>query len=226
MNNNYTKINNNMIYNGTAVYVGAGISLEPLKYITANKIVCIDSQPFSELGKEKDIINKNICNCIFPFFSTSDNENYRPNFICMLKESAKKNNYKLIKISNNKYTFQNKDTNQIIIYLINTSIPDDLNEIIDEIYNFDNLIVMGVDPDKKLLKYTNKKITFWGNINTVYLDNFKNRDLYNHNIVKCLNDEYDFNYEFNSFNLIDQNNEIKKFRSWKNFKEYIIGKNN
>ena len=68
MNYNDTKINNNMIYNGTAVYVGACISLEHLKYITANKIVCIDSQPFSELCKEKDVINKNICNCFFPFF--------------------------------------------------------------------------------------------------------------------------------------------------------------
>tara|TARA_B100001540_G_scaffold217890_1_gene192493 strand:- start:192 stop:839 length:648 start_codon:yes stop_codon:yes gene_type:complete len=210
----------------TAVYIGAGTLLEHLEHIDANKIVCIDGQPFSEFGKMASWSNESPFCCLPPIPCWFQRNGFsRSNFIQQLKESAKACGLQLIKKEVNKYTFKNEQTNQTIIYFINTAFPDDYDRIADEILDFKHLIVMGYDPHSEIMKFTSNMVTFWANTYTVYqkdpfYDQFASEDGDDKDVIYQLNYNDDFKKYFNSFNLIRFNGEIEKFNSWDELLEH------
>lgn len=212
----------------TAVYIGAGTLLEPLEHINAQKIVCIDGQPFSEFGKHASWSNEGPFKCLPPIPCCFQRNRFsRPNFIPNLKESAKACGLKLIKKELDKYTFENKQTNQTIIYYINTAIPDDIDKVIDDIHNFEHLIVIGHDPHGEIMNCTNKLVTFWGKPGTAYrkdlfYDKFASEDGDDKNIIYQLNYNDEFVNKFNYFNLLRFKGEKINFNSWDDFINFEI----
>ena len=103
-------------------------------------------------------------------------------------------------------------------YFINTSIPEDIDRVKDEIKDFNNIIVMGHDPDSIVLKFTNKIINFWGNSSTVYnkIDSEDNYSEYHNNLIYQLNREKDVRKKFFRFNIIKDDTVIS-FDIWNNF---------
>ena len=210
----------------TAVYIGAGTLLEPLQFINAEKIICVDGQPFSEFGKMVSWKNDSIFNCCpqtccFP----KHNRFSRPNFILTLKIAADACGLKLINKEPDKYTFKNYRTNQTIIYYINTAVPDETHKIIDDIRDFKHLIVMGHHPHSDIMNYTSHPVTFWGNINTAFCkdpfyDQFAKEEGEDQNVVYRLNYEDDFESNFDLFNLIRLKGEKIEFNSWFEFLNY------
>ena len=202
----------------TAVYIGAGLDFKYIDYININTIICIDGQPFSEFGK--DTFYKKILCC----FKTNINLFSRPTFIPNLIYIAKKYGYIYIKNDNDRYIFKKND--KTVIYYVNTSIPEDLNKVYNDIKDFDNLIVMGHDPNSDILKATSKKINFWGNKLTsykkdLYYDKFAKDNEEDNNVGYNLNYIYNFYSKFKSFNLVNCNGKISKYKTWNVFKKNI-----
>ena len=213
-----------------ALYVGAGLDLKIIKNIPEVKnFVFIDSQPNSEFGVEEYWHRDSgyIFNCICPDWAPFINGFSRPNFIPNLKKTAIEENIKLISEEvNNKLTFQYND--QIINYFINISVPHHLSLIKNDIKNYDHLIVAGFFPHHSILNYTNKHITFWGNINTIYKHNTEMNCLCNNEVeaeekntvVYKLNDESLYEKNFKNFNIIQNNGKVQCFFFWENFLRY------
>ena len=210
----------------TAIYIGAGTLLEPLQFIDADKIVCIDGQPFSEFGKLASWINQPpFVNCPLIPCWYHKNAYSRSNFIPELKQAAKTCGLKLIKKEVDKYTFVNKKTKQTIIYYINTGMPDDTDKVMNDIHNFEHLIIMGHHPHSDIMNYTTQPITLWGNITTVFCkdpfyDQFAEEDGEHLNIVYRLNYEDGFENKFNKFNLLKFTGEKVEFDSWSDFLKF------
>ena len=120
-----------------ALYIGTGLDLNIInKLFFIKDFVFIDSQPYSEFGKETTLYDydyyywqNNFLSDFLPCFFRKINGYHRPNFLSDLKRTAKNFSIALIKEECNKLTFYNHYHNQNIIYLINTSIPEDLSKI-------------------------------------------------------------------------------------------------
>ena len=184
-----------------ALYIGAGDDLGIIKVLKDIKTFYFcDCQPFSEFGKEVHLRED------------GTNGFSRPNFIPNLKKNAKKENIILTRAETNKLIFNYND--QKIIYFINTSIPEDIDIIKEEIHDFDNLIVMGHDPHSIVLDYTSKQICFWGNQDTVYKPHDDDYEV--QHLIYRLNREKKLLNRFNNFNLIKKK-KILKFDNWNKF---------
>ena len=209
-----------------ALYVGAYLDLEIInKLFFIKDFVFIDSQPYSEFGKETALYDynyyywqNNFLSDLFPCFFRKINGYYRPNFLSDLKRTAKNLSIALTKEECNKLIFYNHFHNQNIIYLINTSIPEDLSKISNIIQDYTDLIVKGFHPNAKILNYTFSKIIFWGHKGTVY--KYKEEDLEDNdknNIIYGLTNNK-LNHFFSNFYFIDDT--IYKYPDWKTFLEY------
>ena len=169
----------------------------------------IDSQPFSENGTKATwgypmVENNCILDLIlyvFPFlrscFFNKINLSSRPNFLKDLKNNAK-DNIELVSEEINKLVFQYK--HQSITYFLNTAEPEHLDLISNDIYDFKHIMVMGYSPDKNIIKYTNKKIIFWSNINTflgkdIFHDQFAEEDGEINKMIYSLNYNDDYSNE-------------------------------
>ena len=210
-----------------AVYIGAGLDLKIIKKLNfIKKFVFIDSQPFSEFGKLQRVYNydyyyyfQNIfLSHIFPCFFRKNNGFHRPNFLSDLKKTAKDEDISLIKEESNKLTFYYQFNRQKIIYLINTSIPEDLSKISNILLDYTELIVKGFHPHYKIINYTFNKINFWGHKGTLYKykkDDFEDDE--QNTIIYALTHNK-FKYRFNDFYFIDDI--IYKYPNWNIFLEY------
>lgn len=198
----------------TAIYIGAGTDFKNFKLMDKEikKIICIDGQPFSEFGKKISRTN-------------TGNGFSRPNFLNKLLEQAQIYNFKLIHKNGDTYIFES--STQTVMYYINTAIPDDIHKIQKDIKDFEHIIVMGHDPNSEFMKYSNKKITLWGNINTVYKDEYYDRfakeEGEDNNIIFKLNYEKEYKNKFKKFKII-KDGDITEFDIWDdflNFSRYI-----
>lgn len=188
-----------------ALYIGAGLDLKVIKSIKHIKTFYFcDCQPFSRFGKTVSI------------GKDGSNSYVRPKFISKLKEEAIKENINLISDesdTNNKLIFSYNE--QIITYFINTSIPEDIDIIKDDIKDFDNLIVMGYWPNSIILDYTTKLLCFLGNIITCYTpcdEDIEGTE----DVVYKLHIEKSILDRFNNYNLI-YNGKILEYDNWSDF---------
>ena len=132
------------------VYIGAGDDNKFLDRIDFSTLIAVDSQPRSEFGS---IISDGF---------------ERPHFIDCLFDSYKEKNFLATDMDKNRIVFKNNC--QKIIYYYSFAFPNDINsKFIKEIKDYDSIICDGFIPDKKILDYTNKKITFIGTNKTIYL---------------------------------------------------------
>ena len=178
-----------------ALYVGAGTDTTPitsLKHI--NEFIFIDCQPFSEFGVLVHKCDPRWCNEVCIGYS-------RPRFIKEIVNKMKKIGMNYKKISDNELKFTNEI--QTVTYFVNTSIPEHIDRISVRIKDFDNLIVMGHDPDSIVLKYTNKNLTLWGNTETVYSKCYDDIGECKNNLCFRMNREKSIRNRFLHFNLID-----------------------
>tara|TARA_B100001250_G_scaffold397883_1_gene405494 strand:+ start:474 stop:1145 length:672 start_codon:yes stop_codon:yes gene_type:complete len=209
------KIRKVVKYSATkALYIGAGNDTMPIAYLKhITDFVFIDCQPFSEFG-----VKVHKCD---PKYCREDCVGYsRPWFVndVITKMIEMGMNYK--KISENELEFTNDS--QRVTYFINTSMPDHIDRVKDRIKDFDVFIVIGHNPDSEALKYTTKKISFWGGINTVYTP--EDEEL-THVITRLCN-EKKFISKFHQFNLLLADSfldshcyEHQEFNTWENFLE-------
>ena len=183
-----------------ALYIGEGDDLGIIKVIKdIKKLNFCDCQKFSEFGKDVHLRED------------GTNGFSRPNFIPNLKKNAQKENIILISEETSKLVFNYND--QKIIYFVNTSIPEDIDIIKEEIHDFDNLIVMGHDPHSIVLDYTSNQICFWG-IKIQFIND--NDDYEAKHMIYRPNREKKLLNRFNNFNLINNKN-ILKFDNWNKF---------
>ena len=194
-----------------AIYIGAGIDFKYIKLIDKyiKIIICVDGQPFSEFGKMSSYQN------IPPYYNAYS----RPKFLNKLLEQAQLYDFKLISNNDDKYIF--KSSSQKVIYFINTAIPDDIDKIKDDISDFEHIIVMGHDPNSEFMKYTKKKIIFWGNKTTIYQDNyydkFAKESNEDNNICYKLNYIKNYENKFKYFRKINSDGKIEEFEKWNDF---------
>ena len=206
------------------IYIGAGTDFKYFKLMDKEikTIICIDGQPFSEFGKEASWTNKHpfkccpVMPCCFKYNGYS-----RPNFLNNLLEKARLYNFKFISKNGDKYIFES--SSQKVIYFINTGMPDDIDKIKDDISDFEHIIVMGHDPNSEFMKYSKKKITLWGNINTVYKDTyydiFAEEDGDDNNLIYKLNYGVEYENNFEKFKMI-KNDSIIEFNVWDDFLKF------
>jgi hypothetical protein len=135
-----------------AVYIGAGDDNKFLDRVDFQTLIAVDSQPRSEFG-----------NLVL-------NGYQRPYFIDWLFDSYKKKNFFATENNRNRIVFQNGSKK--VIYYHSFAFPNDINnQFIKDILNYNIIICDGFIPDKKILDYSNKKITFLGTNKTIYLCN-------------------------------------------------------
>ena len=202
--------------NFNTVYVGAGTDLETIVQIPDNlNVLMIDSQPYSEFGSLVLEDNKNNYNG----FS-------RIQFIPSLLKVASKYNLDLQCQSLTEIIISGLEKN--VLYYVNTVIPHDLKKINNVISGFTNLIVMGHDTNYEIMNYTDKKVTFWGNLNTVY--NLPTPDFLDrcekYGVIYKLNTDVDFRNKFKSFNLLTGKNKYISFTNWDTFVIYTTSRRN
>ena len=210
-----------------AVYIGAGTDFKCFKLLDKEikKIICVDGQPFSEYGKKASWKNKDpfkccpVMPCCFQYNGYS-----RPDFLNNLLEKARLYNFKFISKDGDKYIFES--LTQTVIYYINTGMPDDINKIKDDIKDFEHIIVIGHDPNSEFMKYSKKKKTFWGNMNTVYkkdeyYDHFAKEDGEVNNLIYKLNYEEDYKNKFKTFKMI-KDGDIIEFNMWDDLVNFSV----
>ena len=214
-----------------AVYFGAGCDFEYFKYLPKdiNHFYFIDSQPFSEFGSltyyKYETKNLNFflnfilyyLPCLKPLFLKKINGFSRPNFIDDLRLEAIKNDIKLVSEEHNKLIF--KYQNQFITYFINTSAPEHLDLIGNDISGFEHIMIMGFCPDQNILEYTSEKPNIWINFHTAvkpdsYFDKFAKENKEDNNITYLLNYQEGFEDNFSSFNLVSETRR-HSFKTWK-----------
>lgn len=207
-----------------ALYIGAGTDLKTIKNLPHIKsFIYIDSQPHNENENEIQKHSYQNFNSLFSWFYPKINGFCKSNLLFDLKDIAKKEDIVLTEETSNKLIFTYND--QTITYFINTKVPDHLENIKENITDFDNLIVIGHDPDSKILEYTKNKINFWGNISTVYKNEYYDKlakvNEETNKICYRLNYEQNFQEKFHKFNLIELNGYNRKFIYWDNFVNFI-----
>ena len=118
---------------------------------------------------------------------------------------------KLINVYGNLRIYSN--SNQMVYYYTNTSIPEHYEYLKDKINDFDTLIVMGHDPDSIFLNATSKDIHFIGNHITCYShDEFESEN----SVVYKLHNS-DLSKRFNKFSYLSKCNRIYNFDKWNKF---------
>ena len=204
-----------------AVYIGAGCDFKYFKCLPKdiNHFYFIDSKPFSEFGTLTYYTydTKNLSYflslilrylpCLKPLILRKDNGYSRPNFIAELKLEAVKNDVILISEENNKLTF--KYQNQFITYFVNTSVPEHLDLIANDIFGFEHIMMMGFCPDQTILDYTSEKPKIWTNFHTYvspdpYFDKFAKENREDNKITYLLNHQEGFEENFTNFNLVSE----------------------
>ncbi len=205
-----------------ALYVGANYNLNIIKKLPfISEFVFIDNKPYSDWGqKTHHHEQNNILSDILPCLFRKNKKFTQPTFITNLKRFASCSNIIILREEHNKIIFFYEKNNQLITYLFNTNIPDDLDKISNIIKDYNHLIVMGFIPNKNILNYTKHNIQFWGDINTTYKLNYKFfhvNDL--DNIVFYLDNNntskiIDFNMVCNSI--------FYKFKTWELFKNFKL----
>jgi len=212
-----------------ALYIGAGLDIAIVKILPhIKRFILVDSQPFSEFGKKTQwsIRKRQVSSC-FPCLGVCDedvNSFFRPDFVTNLKNKAKQEEIELVEEAENYIRFIYKD--QIIKYFINTSIPEDIDRIKEDITNFNHLIVIGHDP--YLISHCKTgNMTFWGHINTVYQTQYSHKGAYvkqdkvDEKILYNLAYNAEFRLNFDTFNLIDDHGFINRFDNWESYIEFI-----
>lgn len=143
----------------TAVYVGAGIDIQPiLLFPEINIFYYIDSQPFSVNGKKA--IYENGINLLGRMNFSDKLENTFENILKM----------KLVFSSYFLQIYKNKHVT--VYYCLNTSFPEDYTYVkhIFESPNLYAFIMCGHDPHSIIFQNLNKSIIFIGNDRTCYDD--------------------------------------------------------
>lgn len=167
-----------------AIYVGAGNDILPLLcYPNIKKWIFIDSQPNNEFGPEyveefsrpyfiNDVINK-----FFMFEFEINRLDDKEDFI----------------------EFINFKTDQKIKYYFNTYLPDNIDQVQEEVKGWDTLIVAGHHPDSCIMDYKKRDYpsTFIGFTQTVYSDG--DYDNQNNIVTQIFNGKFKFdNYLYNT----------------------------
>ena len=181
-----------------ALYVGAGTDTLPYELLTDIKdFVHIDSQPFSEFDvKQSEII--------------MDDGYSPPDFLTSLTDNYATKKLEPIYDDNNKIIYVNKD--RAITYFTNTSIPNNINIVFQDIKDVDTLIVRGHDPHSMIMDIIEKPITFIGFSSTSYA-NYNDDDT----VIKQLHTNQTIRDKFNKFIFYDEHNHKHTFNTWEEF---------
>ena len=194
----------------TAIYIGAGSDVRPLIFLNDIDVYYyIDSQPYSEFGK-LEYLNENGFNCYS-----------RPNFVSSVDKEMLKVKYKLLLNEENLRVYNNK--NKTVNYLINTSIPDDNDKILDLVINCQNLIVAGHDPDSSLIDRIENKLNFIGFDKTNF--DVEETPENKNSVIHRLHTEVSFQQKFKKFTFV-KNNDIFHFKNWNQFCKFVNGDTN
>ena len=179
-----------------ALYVGAGTDMKPLQCMKNIKhFFYIDCQPFSEFGilRSKEWKNGKWTGKYTDGFS-------RPNFIPRLEKEIAENNIKQKSVDNDTRTYTKG--NQTLYYYTNTSVPEHIKRVSQEVPEYDYLIVSGHDPDSAIVnnmnKNMNKKITFVGFHSTYYGIDYEYPENAN-SVGYRLHTDSEFRQKFKSF---------------------------
>jgi hypothetical protein len=183
----------------SALYIGAGLDLDPLKlYKNIKEFHYVDSAPRSGHGYMKR-------------YNGYPSHLYRAKFIENLDNEMSKNNFRLLKILGDIRLYSNNS--QKLWYHTNVSIPQDIDKIRG--INFHKLIVAGHDPHIDILNLTKNKLTFIGNTNTVY-KYCKNEYEHDNQLTKQIHENENIRNIFESFEMFT-NEGINKFNKWEEF---------
>ena len=160
-----------------AVYIGAGLDLEPLD-LPINNFIYIDSQPFSEHGTHAYTTETKICTKKTRFRNLFS----RPRFLNDLRAKMTEKGYNVINRTEDFIVFTNNTKK--IKYYYSCSFPEFVEDgLVNELKTCDTIIACGHDPHSAILDYIKPRPQFIGNDNTCYTE-FKE----DHSLFKVLND--------------------------------------
>ena len=148
-----------------AVYIGAGLDLEPLD-LPMNEFIYIDSQPFSEFGtyaytesEKKTCTKKTRFRNLFS----------RPQFLNDLKAKMVEKGYHIINRTEDFIVFTNNTKK--IKYYYSCSFPEFVeSRLLNELKTCDTIIACGYDPHPVILDYIKPRPQFIGNSTTCYTE--------------------------------------------------------
>ena len=160
-----------------AVYIGAGLDLEPLDLPIAN-FIFIDSQPFSEHGTHAYTTEAITCTKKTRFRNLFS----RPRFLMDLRAKMAEKGYNVINRTEDFMVFTNNIKK--IKYYYSCSFPEFVEKgLLNELKTCDTIIACGHDPHSAILDYIKPRPVFIGNNNTCYTE-FKE----DHSLFKVLNE--------------------------------------
>ena len=155
----------------TGIYCGCGCdirrTLNQFK-LDCDRIICIDSQPYSEFGLKQ-------CGIVYEGFGqlrTGYDGYYRQQFVKNLTKQLDKHNLKFVRKDGNRLYYKRDEFE--LVYLINTSIPEHLEKNKDLIDGFEVLIDVGHHPHVDVLRYAAEDVEFVGNFSTSYCNDDPN----------------------------------------------------
>jgi len=154
-----------------AVYIGAGLDLEPLE-LCINHFIYIDSQPFSEHGATAYTTEPIVCTKKTRFRNLFSRPQFLENLeICMFQKG-----YHIIKRTGDFIVFKNNTKK--IKYYYSCSFPEFVEDgLLNELKTCDTIIACGYNPHSSILDYIKPYPTFIGNGNTSYTE-FKEDSLF------------------------------------------------
>lgn len=208
--------------NNSLLYIGAGTDTNPLcHFLDVKTFICIDTQPRSEFDSvdnyihvysHQDFVNKLILQYEKIGFKLRsekmlDEEYYKRilnNDQVAIYESEI-NSFKFINPA--LLIFENLDSDQMVKYYISTNILSNMNtELVDDIKAISGLIVCGFYPDKSILDYIVKPISFYGysggNVFKYITEEWDQIEL--NSVMKLLQDNIKQKY-FSDFYVVLQN---------------------
>jgi len=155
----------------TGIYCGCGCdirrTLNQFK-LDCDRIICIDSQPYSEFGlKQSGIVYEG-----FGQLRTGYDGYYRQQFVKNLTKQLDKHNLKFVRKDGNRLYYKQDEFE--LVYLISTSIPEHLEKNKDLIDGFEVLIDVGHHPHIDVLRYAAESVEFVGNSSTSYCNDDPN----------------------------------------------------
>ena len=156
-----------------AVYIGAGLDLDPLD-LPINEFIYIDSQPFSEHGTHAytESYEAIICTKKTRFRNLFS----RPRFLMNLRAKMTEKGYHIIKRTGDFIVFTNNTKK--IKYYYSCSFPEFVEDgLLNELKTCDTIIACGYNPHSSILDYIKPYPTFIGNGNTSYTE-FKEDSLF------------------------------------------------
>ena len=147
-----------------AVYIGAGLDLEPLD-LHINHFIYIDSQPFSEHGTQAYTESNEAITCTKK--TRFRNLFSRPQFLTKLEKQMNQKGYKIVKRTGDFIVFTNNTKK--IKYYYSCSFPEFVeDELLNELKTCDTIIACGYNPHSIILDYIKPRPLFIGNNNTCY----------------------------------------------------------